>query len=266
MRTGAALYTGDVVHKRLRPKLHALSYRVFSLLVDIDDLPRLASQLRWFSYNGRNLASISDRDHGTGDGRPLTQFARETLRAHGIDIGDGRIHLLAYPRIFGYVFNPISVFYCYDTAGALAALIYEVNNTFGGRTHYVIRAGAPQGRVYAHGCGKDLYVSPFNTVQGAYSFRVTDPGADLTLAVMLRDRDGALVKTRFGATAAPLTDRTLMAALARLPLMTLKVMAAIHVEALKLWLKGVPLVRRPRPAATAAPPYSTAFRGSDARD
>jgi uncharacterized protein len=272
MRTGATLYTGDVVHKRLRPQLHALSYRVFSLLVDIDDLPGLAQRVRFLAHNGRNLVAINDRDHGTGDGRPLAHFARDTLRAHGIDTGDGRIHLLTYPRILGYVFNPISVFYCYDTTGALAALIYEVNNTFGGRTHYVIRAGVPDGRVYAHGCGKTLYVSPFNTLDGAYSFRVTDPGADLTLAVMLRDREGALVKTRFGATAAPLTDRTLMAALARLPFMTLKVMAAIHVEALKLWLKGVPLVRRPRPTTTPAAPatnttaYVPAFRGTDARD
>lgn len=270
MNAGAALYTGDVVHKRLRPKQHALRYRVFSLLVDVDDLPRLSQRVRALAYNGRNLVAINDRDHGTGDGRSLATFARDILRAHDIDTSGGRILLLTYPRVLGYVFNPISVYYCYDAADALAALIYEVNNTFGGRTHYVMRAGVPVGRVYAHGCGKNLYVSPFNTAHGDYSFRVTAPGSDLTLAVLLRDRDGALIKTRFGATAAPLTDRTLLAALARLPFMTLKVTAAIHIEALKLWLKGVPLVRRPRPTATpppsTTPAYSPAFRGPDARD
>jgi DUF1365 family protein len=243
----AQIYTGDVVHKRLRPKRHALRYRVFSLLVDVDRLDDVTRRVRWLSYNCRNLATINDRDHGAGDGTSLSAFARAKLRAHGIDTGDGKVLLLTYPRVFGYVFNPISVFYCYDTAGALTALIYEVNNTFGGRTNYVVRAGAACDGVHAHGCTKDLFVSPFAPLEGRYSFRVTDPGDELKLAVLLRDRDGALIKTHFAAKGEPLTSRTLGAALVRLPFLTLKVIGAIHVEALRLWLKGVPLIRRPRP-------------------
>lgn len=253
MIEAARIYTGDVVHKRLRPKQHALRYRVFSLLVDVDELGALSRRVRGLSYNRPNLAALYDRDHGAGDGTPLADFARALLEARGIGTQGGKILLLTYPRILGYVFNPISVFYCYDADGALSALIYEVNNTFGGRTHYVVRAGTPHTAVYAHGCAKDLHVSPFAPLEGRYSFRVTDPGGDLTLAVLLRDRDGALIKTHFTAAGTRLTSRALLAALVRIPLLTFKVTAAIHIEALKLWLKGVPLIRRPRRAVSPEP-------------
>ncbi len=243
----ASLYEGTVVHVRLRPRAHRLSYRVFSLLVDVDRIDEAFAGCRLISHNRFNLFSLHDRDHGAGDGTPLGHHARLLLRDAGIDIEPGGfIQLLAYPRILGSVFNPISVYYARRADGGLVGLIYEVNNTFGERRSYVIAAGTPSSGTYAQACAKELHVSPFAPTAGRYGFRVTAPGDTLLLAVQFHDAAGALIRTHFKAQAAPLTDKALRRLTWRFPLLTVKVVGAIHFEALKLWLKGTPVVRHLR--------------------
>ena len=193
MNDPGRVYTGNVVHKRIRPRPHALSYRVFSLLLDVDKIDELAGALRTFSRNRFNLLSFHDRDHGSGDGTPAGVQARSVLAKAGIGLEGGRILLLAYPRVLGYVFNPLSVYYAFAAGGELVALIYEVNNTFGERRSYVVRAGDCQGRVHAQSAKKQMYVSPFASGSGRYGFRVTVPGETLLVGVQLHDEDGPLI-------------------------------------------------------------------------
>jgi uncharacterized protein len=198
------------------------------------------------SHNRFNLFAHYDRDHGSGTGEPLAAYARRLLSEGGIDTTGCRIQLLAYPRCLGAAFNPISVYYCTAADGVLCGLIYEVNNTFGARRSYVVAAGpARHAGVYAQACAKELFVSPFAKVEGRYGFRITAPGDHLLLGVQYYDGAGPVLRTHFRATAAPLTDDTLLRLARRTPLQTAKVVGGIHWEALKLWLKGVPLVQRP---------------------
>lgn len=258
----SAIYAGHVVHKRLRPKPHALCYRVFTLLIDLEKIDVLASRLRLFSRNRFNVFSLYDKDHGPGDGTALIDVARTCLRnAHRPHEGR-RIHLLCYPRILGYVFNPLSVYYVHAPDGALETVIYEVNNTFGERTSYVVAAGEiAQGGVYAQACAKRMYVSPFADGRGGYSFRITEPGDAALVAVLLSDAGGALIKTHFKGAREDMTDARLAGLLVRYPLLTLKVIAAIHYEALKLWLKGVPLTDRHTSPRYSTVPSETASKG-----
>jgi len=251
------IYVGMVTHKRLRPREHSLRYRVFSLLLDVDRIDEAAAGRRYFSRNRWNLVAFFDRDHGAGDGRPVGTHCRELLARAGIDVGGGRIWLLCYPRVLGYVFNPLSVYYAHDEGGALRGIVYEVSNTFGERRSYVIPVRDPGQRVIDQSCAKEMYVSPFAAVRGRYGFRVVPPGDDIVLAVTFRDAEGPLIKTMFKADARPFSDRGLLQVLAAMPLMTLKVIAAIHLEAAKLWWKGVPVVQRLRSPRYAVSTTST---------
>lgn len=256
----SAIFDGDVVHVRLRPKAHKLRYRVFSLLLDVDEIDGLARRSRLFSRNRFNVVSFHDRDHGAGDGVPVAEQARSVFREAGLDGATHRISLLAYPRVLGYVFNPLSVYYGYGAEGELEGVIYEVNNTVGERKSYVVAAGCARDGVYAHGCTKDMYVSPFTPANAAYGFRLTAPGRDLLVGVSLRDGEGAILRTHFRGTGRPFSDRALLSALVRHPMLTLKVVGAIHWEALRLFLKGVPVVRRHR-----SPRYSISWKPADDR-
>lgn len=244
MTLNIAIYEGDVVHRRLRPVQHVLSYRVFSMLVDVDRLAEISAKLKLFSYNEFNAVSLHDRDFGAGGELSIGEHARRVFETAGFDTEGARILLLAYPRVFGYAFNPLSVYFLVGTDGHLIAMTYEVSNTFSERKSYVVSAGhaSAQG-VYAHGCRKELFVSPFAGQSGAYHFRVRHTEDRLTVGVAYADAEGPLIKTYFQGRALPGDDRNLSALLIRLPLMTFKVIGAIHYEALKLWLKGVPLVR-----------------------
>lgn len=253
--TNSALYAGTVMHRRWKPKRHRLQYRVFSLLVDLDDLPVLPRRLKLFSHNRFNLFSLMDRDFGAGDGSALRPWVEVQLAAAGLESRDVRITLLCYPRILGYAFNPLSVFFCRRASdGALIAILYEVHNTFGDRHCYLILVD-PAEPMVRHGCEKSFYVSPFVAMQATYQFHVLPPaleahaGDRLALVIQESDPEGPLLDASFVARRVALSDAKLLSLLARHPLMMLKVIGGIHWEALKLWLKGVKLVHRPQPPA-----------------
>ncbi|MFC7454223.1 DUF1365 domain-containing protein [Insolitispirillum peregrinum] len=255
LRSGA--YVGSVMHQRHQPTAHRLQYRVFSLYLDIDELGQLDRTLRWFSFNRFNLFSLFDRDHGAADGSALRPWVEEQLNRAGISATGGRIGMLCYPRLFGFVFNPLTVFFCHDADDRLTAVLYEVRNTFGQRHTYLLPVSDPASSVVRHGCDKRFYVSPFISMDAHYDFRILVPGEKTILAIHETNAGGALLDARFIGHRRELTDRTLIRLLLTHPLMTLKVVAGIHWEALKLWRKGMPFFSRPSPppeAVTIVPP------------
>jgi uncharacterized protein len=238
MTSTSCLYVGDVVHRRVQPVKHALRYKVYNLFVDVDELPDIARRLRWFSYNRFNLFSISDRKFGAGDGTSLRNHVWSLAEATGTDVS--RIFMLCYPAVLGRVFNPLTTYYCYNAAGGIRLMIYEVTNTFGERHTYVIPAGLGH---QSH--TKKFYVSPFNNVEGRYDFLAEAPDETLTLGISLRVNGEAVMQAWFRGERTTLTDGTLLRSFCSLPLQPLKVMAGIHWEAFKLWWKGLPLTTRP---------------------
>lgn len=255
MSGASALYAGGVVHQRLAPRRHRLQRRVFWLLLDLAEIDGLDRRLRLFSRNRRNLFSFFDRDHGDGSGRPLRAQVEARLAAIGVDLGGGAIRLLTMPRVLGYVFNPISVYYCHAADGRLAALSYEVTSTFGERRWYdlAIAAGDSDG-LFRQTSAKTLYVSPFLEMEMRYRFRGAAPGDRVGLTVGCDDDQGPILTASLWGQRRPLTDRVLAKAAFAFPLMTLNVVASIHWEACRLWLKGVPvtLSRRPIPATAGS--------------
>jgi uncharacterized protein len=242
----SALYLGEVMHHRLRPFRHRFTYRVFSLLLDLDELDTL--DLRLLKVNRAGLLGFRNEDHGTRDGSPLGPWARERFAEAGIDLEGGAVRLLCFPRLWGYVFNPLSVYFGYGPDGCLRGLIYEVKNTFGGQRAYVMPAEADEGgRIAAHACDKDFHVSPFIPMDARYRFHVRDPGERLAVAIHESDPEGALLVASLTGERRPLDDRHLALAVLCHPLMTLKVIGAIHFEALRLWWKGAPFFRAPEP-------------------
>jgi hypothetical protein len=245
----SALYAGKVFHARLRPKRHKLVYRVFSLLLDLDEIGELSRKLRLFAHNSAAVFSFHDRDHGDGSG-DLRSWVEAQLGAAGIVLAAPGISMLCYPRIFGYVFNPLTVWFCRE-GDELKAILYEVHNTFQERRTYVIRV-APGANAIEQSCAKELYVSPFVPMDCAYAFHIEPPGERVVVSIDETDPQGLLLKASFAGTRQPLTDDTLLRALFAYPLMTLKVTAAIHWEAVKLWAKGVPVFRHRTAAAKVA--------------
>lgn len=248
--TVSALYRGTVRHRRTRPKSHQLDYRVFWLLLDLAELDEIDGGLRVFSRNAFNLLAFHDRDHGDGTAAPLREQIERLLARADISLNGGPIRLLTMPRVLGYVFNPISLYYCHGEDGRLVAMVYEVTSTFGVRHAYVIPL-APEDQeagVFRQRAAKALYVSPFMDMQMDYVFRGHAPDATLDLTIDGLDPLGVLITATLAATRRPLTDGQLLAAVAAVPLSTFKVTAAIHWEALKLWLKGVRLTKSPPPA------------------
>ena len=258
-RVCEGLYIGQVVHKRLTPRRHALRYTVFSCLFDVQRLDALAHRLKLFSYNRPNLFSLFDRDH-TG-GESLAEHLAAVAQTSGFGSQISRFMMLCYPRVLGYAFNPLTVYFGLDADDQVRLVIYEVTNTFGERKSYVLPAEPDAAGLVSQACRKRLYVSPFNAVEGRYSFHATPFGDDLTVGVALRTDRGPVLKAHFRGMRTDLTDASLLRALARTGWMTVKVMAAIHYEALKLWTKGLGPVRRP-PAPSKAVTYVNAAKES----
>ena len=241
----SALYPGYVVHVRRRPRIHKLGYRIYSLLLDLDELEALDRKLRWFSLDRFNLFSFHRRDRGDGSGRDLRVQVEAAMTAAGLVLDGGPIRLLTMPRVLGWGFNPLSVFFCYSQANQLTAILWEVDNTFGERHGYLIAVEQTADGNIRQTCVKRLYVSPFMDMDLAYDFRVRAPGKKLAIGIDVSDKAGLLFIARHVAERVELTDAALLRLFFTLPLLTLRVVGGIHWEALKIWLKGVALRRRP---------------------
>ena len=250
----AVLYFGEVMHARLKPMGHRFSYRVMSLLIDLRQLEAADRQSPLFGVNRAALYSFNESDHGERDGSPLRDYVQRRAAERGIDLTGGRVLLLCYPRLLGFTFNPLSVYFCYRADGALALMIYEVRNTFG-EHHFYEAVVAAEGDVpITHELAKAFYVSPFNTVDGTYRFAIRSPAETVFTGITLSDAEGGLLTAYFEGERHALTDAALLKVAIGFPLMTLKVIAGIHWEAVKLWLKGVPLTLRSRPKASTSLP------------
>ncbi len=246
----SALYVGSVMHRRLKPHRHRLRYRAFWLLVDLDEPDALSRRLRLFSHNRFNLFSFHDADHGSGGAETPRAYVERTLAANGVGGAVGRITLLCMPRILGYVFNPLSIYFCHRPDGTLAALLYEVRNTFGQMHSYLLPV-TDQAPLIQQRCAKAFYVSPFLDMDMTYGFRVARPAAGVSAVVAANDRDGPVLVASLAGTRRPLSDRVLALVCLSHPLLTVKVIGAIHWEALKIWWKGMQF--HPRPPAPRHP-------------
>jgi len=250
--SASALYVGSVMHRRLAPRRHRLRYRAFWLLIDIEETDPL-DRLFLFSRNHFNLVSFHDADHGDGRGA-LRAYVERTLVQHGVDWDGGRIALLCMPRILGYVFNPLSIYFCYRLDGSLAALLYEVRNTFGQMHSYLLPVETQAPLVHQR-CAKVFYVSPFLGMDLTYDFRVAPPSDKVSVVVSAANPRGPVLVASLAGERRSLSDRALALTLLTHPLLTLKVVGAIHWEALKIWWKGIRL--EPRPPAPAHPVTAT---------
>ena len=239
----ACAHEGRTTHVRYTPFERRFSYRLAQVLIDIDRIGDTARALRLFAHNRFNLFSFHDRDHGDRSGAPLRAWADTMFARADVTLGGGRIDLICFPRMLGFVFNPLSIFFGYGPDGELRGVIYEVNNTFGETHAYV--APVDHGASHQHAAAKLLHVSPLFPVRGDYRFRIDPPGAHFRVSVE-NFVDGARQHLATLVTnARPLTDAWLARVFVSLPLMTLGVVAAIHWQALRLFLRGAAYHRRP---------------------
>ena len=235
----------------MRDREHTLAYPAFYALFDLDELPGLPGY-PWFGANRPACLSWQDRDHGDGTGRPFRDWLTAHLCASGYPARQWRYEALCLPRVFGYVFNPITVVYAY-AAQELRAIVYEVNNTFGQRVHYVLPAGTTGRRVLRQRCAKTMHVSPFFDVEGRYVFDLSLPGPSVALSIRHEDQQGLRLHAAFAGRRLEWTPAALRQVLRRFPFMTAKVMAGIHWEAFKLWRKGLRYF--PNPHTGEVPPH-----------
>ncbi len=249
MSVHSALYMGQVTHTRHFPKRHRLSYRVWYALLDLDELSELDRILPGFTVDRAGPVSFHTADHGPRDGSPLRPWIEDHLAEAGIDLEGGPIRILSFPRILGYTFNPLSVWFCHDRSGDLRAILYEVSNTFGQGHAYLVpvRPGVVPGDVVRRAFRKELFVSPFIDMDASYDFRTRVPDERLSIVVRETVRRGRVLDVALTARRAPIDSRRLAGAFFTYPLVTLKVIGGIHLEAVKLWLKGAPYRRRGAP-------------------
>lgn len=246
----SALFPGDVMHVRFRPRRHQFRYRIASVLLDLDELACLDGRMRLFSVNRPNLFAFYERDHGPRDGSPLKPWVEAAFAGAGEPIDCGRVVMLCMPRTFGYVFDPLTIYWGYRNDGRLAGVLYEVKNTFGDQHCYFVPAPAERiaGTPLIQAAQKCFHVSPFFPLDGEYRFRIDEPGDRLRVLIRLvgADGDDRMIATQT-ARRKPLADAGLLATLASHPFGTLKVIGGIHLEAARLWRKGARFHRRPTP-------------------
>jgi cyclopropane-fatty-acyl-phospholipid synthase len=243
----SALYEGVLMHARTTPAANVFRYPVCFYVIDLDEVGELDRRLRLFGHNRPAPLSLYDRDHLGDPERPIAENVRDHLAGRGVDAAGGRILMLTNLRVAGYVFNPVTFFYCYSPAGDLRCVLAEVANTFGERLPYLlddrVRVPSDRGHVFRH--DKRMHVSPFFGLAQEYEFRLTDPGERVSARIDVHEDGGRAFHATLSGRRRELTDRTLARTLARYPLMTVQVTALIHWQALRLWAKRVPFHRKP---------------------
>ena len=242
MIKNSVIYNGKVIHRRFKPKEHYFKYNVFSLLIDLDELEIIQNKIKIFSYNKFNIISFYDTDHGPRDGTSLKKWIIKNLKDIGINNENIQIKLLCYPRIFGYAFNPLSVFFIYDQNSRLISILYEVKNTFGEQHTYIFKTD--DNKTIINNCSKKFHVSPFIEMECHYYFRVLKPSYKISVIIDQSDKDGKLLYASQDGNARKLNEKNLLISYISHPLMTFKIIVAIHYEALKLWLKGIKFVKK----------------------
>ena len=243
MINNSCIYIGSVIHKRFKPKKHFFKYNVFSLFLDLDEINELDQKILFFSYNKFNILSFFDKDHGYRDGSSIKDWLIRVLQKKNISTINIKIKILCYPRIFGYVFNPLSIFFIYDADSNPIAILYEVKNTFGEQHTYVFKIDIKNKQIL-NNCKKKFYVSPFMDLESKYFFKVLIPNERLSVIIDQRDKEGKLLFASQDGERVKLSSKNLLKSYLKHPLMTLKIISAIHYEALKLWMKGIKLVKK----------------------
>jgi len=239
----SSIYNGTVIHRRFKPKAHFFRYRVFSLLIDLSDLNNLNKEITFFSYNRFNLISFFDKDHGERDGSSLIEWVKKHLVENSITSKDIRIKLLCYPRILGYVFNPLSVFFVYDKNENLISILYEVKNTFGEQHTYIFKTNINNNLVQ-HMCKKKFHVSPFIEMDCVYFFRLLKPSNKISVIIDQNDNEGKILYASQDGIKSEITNSNMIKSYLKHPLMTFKIILAIHFEAFKLWGKGIRFIKK----------------------
>ncbi len=245
----SCLYMGTVRHRRRAPRENSFRYGVYQLLLDLSELAVLDRRIGFFGYNRAGLVSFHDRDHMGGTGEPVRDKLARWLRARGQDLGDSRVMLLTNPRVFGYVFNPVSYFFCLDGRDRLRFTVAEVFNTFGEVYCYLLDGSEPIGsHAFRSKVDKRFHVSPFMRIDGVrYEWIVTPPGNRLTVHIDEFEGDEKYFDATLNLVRRPLTAATLARAMLRYPHLTARTIFLIHWQAAKLWAKRVPFFRKPEP-------------------
>ena len=243
MIKNSSIYNGTVIHKRFKPKVHFFKYKVFSILIDISEINLLHKNLKIFSYNRFNIISFYDADHGPRDGTSVKKWVIKNLKDNQIDTKDIKIKLLCYPRIFGFVFNPLSVFFIYNKKSELISILYEVKNTFDEQHTYIFKSRENENPI-KHTCKKKFHVSPFIEMNCTYFFKILKPGDKISVIIDQYDEEGKLLYASQDGSRIELNNKNLFLSYLKHPLMTFKIIAAIHFEAFKLWIKGIKFIKK----------------------
>jgi uncharacterized protein len=247
----ATLYIGRVMHARLKPIAHRFQYKVFSLLIDIDRLAEAHAHCSLFSVNQLNIFSFYPHDHGDRGQHSLRDYINGLFRSENLSIPE-HVFLLCYPRIFNFAFNPLSVFYCYDVSGGITGIIYEVRNTFGEHHSYFapLKSGEQTEAGIKQERDKLFFVSPFMDMNLRYKFSLRPPANTVSLRIIENDSEGPVLSATFFGEKCLMNSVSLAYLLWVLPFQNFKIVAGIHWEAFKLWLKGMRLKKRPAPTLT----------------
>ena len=239
----SAIYNGQVIHKRFKPKVHYFRYNVFSLLIDLSELEAIDKEISFFSLNKFNLISFFEKDHGGRDGSSLINWVNKNLEKNNIPIQDIKIKILCYPRILGFVFNPLSVFYIYNSQNKLISILYEVKNTFGEQHTYIFKITKDENLVQ-NKCAKKFHVSPFIEMDCNYFFRLLKPGDKISVIIDQYDKEDKILFASQDGIRTEFNSKELIKSYLKHPLMTFKIIIAIHYEAFKLWLKGIKFIKK----------------------
>ena len=239
----SAIYNGQVIHKRFKPKVHYFRYNVFSLLIDLSELETIDKEISFFSLNKFNLISFFEKDHGDRDGSSLINWVNKNLEKNNIPTQDIKIKILCYPRILGFVFNPLSVFYVYNLQNKLISILYEVKNTFGEQHTYIFKITKDENLVQ-NKCAKKFHVSPFIEMDCNYFFRLLKPGDKISVIIDQYDKEDKILFASQDGIRTDFNSKELIKSYLKHPLMTFKIIIAIHYEAFKLWIKGIKFIKK----------------------